>query len=168
VTRSVLVLHPHPDHGGDRHNPVVVAVDRAATSLGWHAIRPALTSGDLEVAAADAARALDGLDGPIAVVGYSFGAGVASRLVDARIDAWVLVAPPFGLLLDASAPVGSDARPKLLLVPAHDQLSPPATAEGATRGWAATEVEVVDGADHFLAGATDGVAARACAWIAAL
>ncbi len=165
------MLHPHPDHGGDRHNPVVTAVDRAAASRGWTAACPDLTSGDLDVAAADAARALDLLHdhGPITVVGYSFGAAVASRLLDERIDGWVLVAPPFGLLLDgATAPAGPDARPKLLLVPAHDQLSPPERAATATDDWVATEVEVVDGADHFLAGATSAVADRACGWIAAL
>jgi alpha/beta superfamily hydrolase len=132
---------------------------------------PDLTSGDLEVAAAEAARALDLLpaERPVTVVGYSFGAAVAARLLDDRIDGWVLVATPFGSLLDGvTAPAGPDARAKLLLVPAHDQLSPPERAAAATDDWVATEVEVVDGADHFLAGAASAVAARACAWIDAV
>jgi alpha/beta superfamily hydrolase len=168
--RAVLALHPHPDMGGDRHNAVVDAVFRAATGRGWAAIRPDLSSSDLAVAGAEAIDALELLpDGPpVAVVGYSFGAVVACGLTDPRITAWVLVAPPFGALFDASAaPIGGDARPKLLLVASHDQFAPPDRVTEATAPWVATESEEVTGADHFLAGATARVAERACDWIAA-
>ena len=166
----MLVLHPHPDMGGDRHNPVVDAVFRAAVARGWAAIRPDLSSSDLAVAGAEAADALALLPAgpPLWVVGYSFGAIVASGLVDERIAGWVLVAPPFGAMFDgASAPIGPDPRPKLVLVAAHDQFSPPARVAEVTGAWAATESDEVPGADHFLAGATARVAERACDWIAA-
>ena len=162
--RAVLVLHPHPDMGGDRHNAVVDAVYRAATARGWAAVRPDLSSSDLAVAGAEAAEALDLLPAgpPLWVVGYSFGAVVASRLLDQRIAGWVLVAPPFGAHVDgAAAAVGGDPRPKLLLVPAHDQFGPPDRVAADTADWATTEREDVPGADHFLAGATARVAERA-------
>lgn len=166
---GVVVLHPHPDYGGDRHNAVVDAVYRAAVARGWAAVRPDLASGDPSEAVADARAALELLpaDLPLAVVGYSFGAAVAARMTDERIERWVLVAPPFGALLDGSdAAIGPDPRPKLLLVPAHDQFSPPPRAEASVAGWAEAEVEVIAGADHFLAGATGAVAQRACGWLA--
>jgi alpha/beta superfamily hydrolase len=73
------------------------------------------------------------------------------------------VAPPFGAMFDgSSAPIGPDPRPKLVLVAAHDQFSPPARVAEVTGAWAATESEEVPGADHFLAGATSRVAERAC------
>jgi alpha/beta superfamily hydrolase len=167
--RAVLALHPHPDMGGDRFNPVVDAAFRAAVGRGWAAIRPDLSSSDLPVAGAEAADALallpDGV--PVTVIGYSFGAVVACGLLDPRIAGWALVAPPFGALFDGvSAPIGPDPRPKLVLVAAHDQFSPPARVAEATGAWAATESDEIAGADHFLAGATARVAERACDWIA--
>lgn len=168
--RAVLVLHPHPAYGGDRFHPVVDAVHRAAADAGWASIRPDLAAGDPADATAEAEAALALLPeaAPVVVVGYSFGAAVGARLVGPQVRGWVLVAPPFGTLLDGgTAPAGPDGRPKLLLVPAHDQFCPPDRAREATAGWAATEVEVVEGADHFLAGAAAAVARRARDWAAA-
>ena len=99
-------------------------------------------------------------DVPIAMAGYSFGAGIATQILDDRITRWVLVAPPltpWRLDLDA---IASDPRPKHLLAPVHDQFCPPSDTRAATDRWAATTVEPIEGADHFLAGATTRVAAR--------
>jgi uncharacterized protein len=167
--RAVLALHPHPDLGGDRFNPVVDAVFRAAVGRGWAAIRPDLSSSDLAVAGAEAADALMRLPDrlPVTVIGYSFGAVVACGLVDPRITGWVLLAPPFGALFDGTtAAIGPDPRPKLVLAATHDQYSPPARVAEATAAWRATESHQIAGADHFLAGATGRVAERACDWIA--
>jgi alpha/beta superfamily hydrolase len=166
--RAVLVLHPHPDMGGDRHNTVVDAVFRAATGRGWAAIRPDLRSSDLAIAGAEAAEALDLLPHalPVWVVGYSFGALVAAGLVDERIAGWVLVAPPLAHVDGGGLAAGADPRPKLLLAPSHDQFGPPDIVAAGTASWAGTEREQVPGADHFLAGATTVVGERACDWIA--
>jgi alpha/beta superfamily hydrolase len=40
----------------------------------------------------------------------------------------------------------------VLLVAEHDQFCDPVRARERTSGWVATEVEVIPGADHFLAG----------------
>jgi alpha/beta superfamily hydrolase len=159
---AVLVLHPHPEMGGDRFHPVVDAVFLDAAAAGWAACRFDFSSGRVAVSVEEARWALDLLpDAPVTVVGYSYGAAVAAALVDPRIAAWVLVAPPFGAHVPAAGlPAGGDARSKLVLVPEHDQWCPPAIAAAETVSWTATEVETVPMADHFLAGATTTVADR--------
>jgi alpha/beta superfamily hydrolase len=167
---GVVLLHPHPDMGGDRFNPVVDAVWRAAVDAGWAAVRFDFSSSDRVAAANEAAWALDLLPSTpvVGLVGYSFGAAIAAGLDDDRIDRWVLVAPPFGSHVPAAdLPAGADERPKLVLVPAHDQFCPPAAASTQTAAWQATTIEPVPGVDHFLAGATRAVADRVLAWLAA-
>ena len=163
---AVAVLHPHPDYGGDRFNPVVDACFQAALGAGWAAVRPDFSSSDPATARGEAGAALDLLpDGvPKAVIGYSFGAALAAMLTDESITAWVLIAPPIATA--SSLPVGADPRPKLLLVPEHDQYCPPAAAAAATEQWDTTYVETVRGADHFLAGATAEVAKQAVTFLA--
>ena len=58
-----------------------------------------------------------------------------------------------------------DPRPKRVLVPEHDQFSPPAKTGPAVDGWLATTVEVIPGADHFPSGATDSVVVQALGWL---
>ena len=159
---GVVVLHPYPDYGGDRFNPVVDAIFRAVTAAGSAAVRFDFSSSDVAMAAEETRDALARLpgDAPVAMAGYSFGAGIATQVLDDRITGWVLVAPPLtSLALDLDA-IASDPRPKHLLAPVHDQFCPPTDARAATDRWAATTVEPIEGADHFLAGATSRVADR--------
>jgi alpha/beta superfamily hydrolase len=162
---AVAVLHPHPDHGGDRRNPVVEACFRTAIDAGWAAVRFDFSASDTAVARSEAEAALDLLPAgvPLAVIGYSFGAAVAGMLTDARITGWVLIAAPIAAA--SSLPVGADPRPKLLLVPEHDQYCPPPVAADATAAWDLTYLETIPGADHFLAGATGTVAQKAVAFL---
>jgi alpha/beta superfamily hydrolase len=153
--------------GGDRFNPVVDALWRAAGGAAWAAVRFDLSSSDPAVAVAEATEALDLLPPAptVALVGYSFGSTVAARLTDPRVDRWVLVAPPLVHVPADGLAAGAEERPKLLLVPSHDQFCPPDAAADAVAGWAATTVEPVEGADHFLAGATSRVADRVRDWL---
>jgi alpha/beta superfamily hydrolase len=164
---GVVVLHPHPDFGGDRWNPVVDALFSAVTGAGWAAVRFDFSSSDRTVAVAEATEAIDRLpEGlPVVMAGYSFGAGIATQVLDRRITSWVLVAPPFPILGFGVGEIAADPRPKLVLSPASDQYCPPADALAAIEGWAATTFEPIEGADHFLAGATGRVAARAVEFI---
>jgi alpha/beta superfamily hydrolase len=159
---GVLVLHPHPDYGGDRFNPVVDAIFRAVVAAGWASIRFDFSSSEVPHAVAEAEDALGRLpDGiPLAVAGYSFGGGIATQLLDERIVQWALIAPPLTVLHVPTDAIAADPRPKLVLSPTHDQYCPPASAAEATAGWEATTVEPIEGADHFLAGATKDVAER--------
>lgn len=170
---AVAVLcHPHPDYGGDRHNVVIDALLAALPAAGVAALRfdfrrPVGGNG-LGNAALDVAAALDEArrrftDVPRFVAGYSFGAAAALATVPARDDvtAIVLIAPPLALI-PTPAPPGI---PTLVLVPAHDQFSPPDAVEPVVAGWPDTHLETIDMADHFLGGRTRWVADRVTAWL---
>lgn len=104
---------------------------------------------------------------PVIVCGWSFGADVALSITDPRITAWVACAPPLRVLPldDLTEAAGSDPRPKILIVPEHDQFREPASARDATGTWIATEIAVVNGADHFFVGRTDRVAALTAGFV---
>jgi hypothetical protein len=63
------------------------------------------------------------------------------------------------------APAAADPRPKALAVPELDQFSPPDVARRAVAGWRSTTVEVIPGADHFLATGCREVVGRVLAWL---
>jgi len=100
-------------------------------------------------------------DLPLFVSGWSFGADTSLAVTDTRIAAWIACAPPLRILPldDLSNAAGNDPRPKLLIVPEHDQFCTPDAAAEATASWNATQVVAVAGADHFFVGRTDKVAA---------
>ena len=52
-----------------------------------------------------------------------------------------------------------------MLVPAHDQFTPPAVAAPIVATWPAATLETIPGADHFLAGHTADVADRTTRWL---
>jgi alpha/beta superfamily hydrolase len=160
--RAIVVLHPHPDMGGDRSNPVVDAIFTAAARTGWAALRFDFSSSDLATATAEATEVLDRLPAglPVAVAGYSFGAVVATQVLDPRVDRWVLVAPPLGMITADVGAIAADPRPKLVLAGVHDRFAPPDQLRQATAGWTATDVEEVEGADHFFLAATSHLATR--------
>jgi alpha/beta superfamily hydrolase len=162
MAMGAVLLHPHPSYGGDQHNVVITALWEALRDAGAPAVRFDFASADVDACVAQAVAAIDSLpaDVPVAMVGYSFGGIVASRVLDERVAAWVLVAAP---VLDG--PIGGDPRPKLVLVPAHDQFLAPAAARSAVAGWQAATVEEVASADHFLHGVTGAVAARVVDWL---
>lgn len=165
---AAVVLHPHPGMGGDRRHPLVVAVAEGLAGQGIAALRPDLSH-------PDPARAGEALDELVAqlladtdaedlvLVGYSWGSVVVSRTRSPQLRGRVLVAPPVGML-DLAAP--DDGVPVLALVPAHDQFGGPEAVEATVATWPASTVEVVPGADHFLAGAIGRIAERAVAWCA--
>jgi len=98
---------------------------------------------------------------PLFVSGWSFGADTSLSVLDPRITSWLACAPPLRVLPleDLSAAAGADPRPKLLIVPEHDQFRDPESVIEATAAWLNTEVVAVAGADHFFVGRTDKVAA---------
>ncbi len=167
-TAAAVVLHPHPGMGGDRHHPLVVGIADRLSSAGVAAWRVDLTDPNPERATSlledVATRLLDevGVD-RLLLIGYSWGAGVSARAQHAALVARVLVAPPTAMLDGPPPP----AVPTLVLVPAHDQFGPPDAVAEATSAWPDTTVEVVEGTDHFLAGAVDRIADHAVGWATA-
>jgi len=166
---GVVVCHPHPLYGGNRFNPVVDAVFDALPHAGFAVIRFDFRSqhdhGRGErfdvIAALDALSDELGDAVPLFAVGYSFGAMVTLTTVDERIGARVVIAPPI------VEPLAAPGSPVLALVPRHDQFAPPERVIEATADWPEVEIEVIESADHFLAGHTTAIAERATAWLSA-
>jgi uncharacterized protein len=170
VRALAVLLHPHPDFGGNRFHPFIEGLFRGLPESGVTAIRFDFSSVEPSAAHDEALAALD--EGstrwpqrPVVLVGYSFGAGVAAGLGDERINGWYLLAPQAPIL--AAAPIGHDPRPKGIAVPEFDQFSPPAAIRDVASGWENTTVTTVANADHFL-GAVSPIVDGALHWIDAL
>jgi len=165
-TAAAVVLHPHPAMGGDRHHPLVVAVSEGLAAAGWAALRPDLTEPD-PLAAAPALEALavqllaDTGATRLALVGYSWGSVVSALADPPALERRVLVAPPAGMM-DVSI---TGPEPALVLVPAHDQYGPPDAVRAALGGRPDTDIELVEGCDHFLAGAVARISSRAVGYL---
>lgn len=172
---AAVVCHPHPQYGGDRDNSVVATLFDALPRVGVDVLRFDFRGvGDsegthgggvderLDVAAAltHLRERVDRRDLPLLLTGYSFGAAVALDTVHPDLVGWLAVAPPLAMMRGARA-AGSDSRPKHLLVPGHDQFSPPGPTADAVADWLAVTTTVLPSADHFLAGHLDRVAAWA-------
>ena len=167
-----MVCHPHPQYGGNRFDHVVSALYESLPAAGLATLRfdfradfsDGVGEGADVLAAIDELAAVAGVV-PIAVVGYSFGAWVALGLADERVRALVAIAPPLAVM----SPTRLPSAPTLILTPAHDQYSPPAATEPIVADWrsqgAEVEFEVVEMADHFLAGRTAVVADRTTSWL---
>lgn len=99
---------------------------------------------------------------PIVLIGWSFGADMALAVDDPRVAGWVGIAPPLRFGDDAAyASVAGDARPKLLVLAAHDEFRAPGEIESETSTWVNRRVHVIAGASHFFVGRTDHVVAEA-------
>lgn len=164
---AAVVLHPHPSMGGDRDHPLVVALCERLARERISALRiditdpdPVAAAGRMAAAASELARD-EGVD-RLALLGYSWGSVVAGSCEVPGVAARVLVAPPASTL--AANPI-EDATPALVLVPTHDQYGPPDTVERVFGDRPDTTIEVVEGTDHFLAGAIVRIADRAVAWV---
>jgi len=106
----VLLLHPHPQHGGTMHNKVIYALNQVFMRQGFSTLRfnfrgvgrsqGSFGRGEGELT--DAASALDWLQaynpnaGQCWIAGFSFGAWIGMQLLMRRpeIDRFISVAPP--------------------------------------------------------------------------
>jgi len=167
---AAVVCHPHPLYGGDMHSPVVRAISRALVEDGFATVRFDFrgvgdSGGEHDGGNAERLDALAALelveplaqDGPVLMAGYSFGALVALNVVDPRLSGWIAVAPPFATSRARPLAVG-DHRPAVIVVPGHDQFTPPTAARAATETWPSAQVVEVPMADHFLSGRLAAVA----------
>ena len=161
---AVVLCHPHPLYGGDRFHPLIDSLFRALPDAGFAALRFDFRSAhdhgvgeQLDVAAA--VDAVSDGDGPIFVVGYSFGAVVAMATEHPLIAGVVVVAPPLGE--ETPAP----SRPTLILSPRHDQFCSFERAEGLAAPWPGASVEVIESTDHFLHGRIAWITERVIAWL---
>jgi uncharacterized protein len=162
-----VLLHPHPDFGGNRFHPFIEGLFRRLPGVSVTAIRFDFSSADLSAAREEAVAAIDGAVAqwpglPIVLAGYSFGAGIAAAIDDARITGWYLLAPQSATLTGST--IGDDLRPKAIVVPEYDQFSPPATIAQVVAAWEMTTITTVPKVDHFL-GAIQPIVDNAIEWI---
>lgn len=182
VAGAVVLAHPHPLHGGSMHSLVTSELFRLLPRHGLPVLRfnfrgvgasggehghGADERHDVQAAIDELARHTDAT--PLLLCGWSFGADVSLSVTDPRLAGWVAIAPPLRFRPEADYDVvGADPRPKLLIVPEHDEFRSPASAAEATANWTATTLEVVPGADHFLVGRTDKAARLVTRFLASL
>jgi len=159
---TVVVCHPHPQHGGTMDNKVVQTLARAFVALGWRSVRfnfrgigasqGAWNDGVGEVDDALAVIAAFAADGsPFMLAGFSFGAYVAAqaatRLADnAKPQRMVLVGPSTERQQMANVPADS-----VVIHGETDDVVPLA----ATLAWARPQslpIIVLPGVGHFFHG----------------
>ena len=162
-----VLLHPHPHFGGNRFHPFIDGLFHQLPDIGVNAIRFDFSSAEPASAREEVMAVID--EGaarwpqlPIILAGYSFGAGVAASIDDERIAGWYLLAPPAAML--STAVIGSDPRPKSLVVPEHDQFSPPFEIAQVVVGWERITVTTLPHTDHFL-GSVQPIVDHALRWI---
>ncbi len=145
-----VITHPHSLMGGDMNNNVVMAAWDTVVSLGCSALRfnfrgVGRSSGTFEYGngeVADIAAAVNYVDCPVILIGYSFGAWVAARyLQDVNVPA-ILISPPNSMFefpslkgLNVWSVVGSD-----------DQFC---NIHGLDEVMEKERIIVMDGIDHF-------------------
>ena len=106
VAGSVVVCHPHPQHGGTMHNKVAHTLARAFVGMNYAALRfnfrgTEASEGSFDDGIGELDDALAAIDwmrneqpAPLWIVGFSFGAAIAVRAAIAReVDGLVSVAP---------------------------------------------------------------------------
>ena len=170
---AAVICHPHPQYGGDMHNPVVLALAEGLQQAGCATLRfnfrgvgrstgrfgGGLAEQDDARAAVEYALAHTGASRAI-LAGYSFGAVVALAVgaEAAAVDALVAVAPP--LAMSGLDGLSACTKSKLFLVGDADQFCPVAALETALRRVPPpTQLRVLCGADHFLFGYEAEIAA---------
>jgi alpha/beta superfamily hydrolase len=182
ASATAVLCHPHPQYGGTMRSIVISALFEALPGQGVACLRFNFRGVEASEGAHSEGReepldilaALDAADarrtsGPLLLIGWSFGGDMALGVDDPRITAWIGIAPPLRFRPEREYDaVGLDARPKLLVLAAHDEYRTPDEITQETQAWQSTRVETIAGASHFFVGRTDRVVALVGEFIAAL
>jgi alpha/beta superfamily hydrolase len=154
---AAVVLHPHPQYGGDMDNHVVLAIcaalaARGATTLRFNFRGAGRSEGRFDNGRGEAADARAGVavartaapGVPLVLAGYSFGAMIAGAIAgEARPSMLVLVSPLVGM---AGLPPLDPALPTLVIAGDRDEIAPATAVRALASG--ETEAVVVAGIDH--------------------
>lgn len=160
-----VVAHPHPLFGGTMDNKVVQTVARAFVQAGWTAVRFNFRGvgasegrhdegrGEIDDMLAVVAQAAP--QGPIALAGFSFGAFITTRVLQALwttrdVQRIVLVGTATSRFPAAALP--ADAHERTLVIHGEEDDTVPL---GSVMGWARPQslpVTVVPGGGHFFHG----------------
>jgi uncharacterized protein len=167
VRGGIVLCHPHPRQGGTMNAPLLVDLRDRLVEAGWAVLRFNFrgigssegTSSDGIAETADAAGAMTELtqrlpSASIAIIGWSFGAGVAVRCsIEGRPAACVAIAPPLVAKPGTSAGLVEPARwprdlPLLVVCGGRDHL----VASDECRRWAelaGARFHEIPAANHF-------------------
>jgi alpha/beta superfamily hydrolase len=167
----IILCHPHPLYGGDMHNNVVGALQRSLTGVGFSTLRFNFRGvgggegsyadglGEEEDVRGAVAFVKEKENGPIFLVGYSFGAAVGTKAVvaDERVGALVCISPPIEMY-DFSF-LKYYERPKLMVAGDRDFVCPVKTVEELFGSLPQPKaIHIIAGADHFWGGMEERVA----------
>ena len=160
-----VIAHPHPLFGGSMDNKVVQTLARAFVACGWAAVRFNFRGvGASEGAHDDGRGEMEdmlsvigqiALDGPLAVAGFSFGAFVASRVVEklfASRDVRHIVLVGTAATRFGVASVPADWHERTLVVHGEQDDTVPLSA---VMDWARPQtlpITVIPGGGHFFHG----------------
>lgn len=178
---AVLLCHPHPMLNGSMDHPLLTAISNEADGLGLATLRfnfrsvgdseGTFDNGDGEQNDAKAALGLlrkwPGLDkNRLAIVGYSFGAGVLLQGLKHHKPAkcLVFIAPPISAI--ESSRVVNDKRPKLFIAGQNDRVSASVDMQRSLdRVRQPVQFAEIANADHSLRGREADVAKRVAQFI---
>jgi alpha/beta superfamily hydrolase len=186
---AVVLCHPHPLHGGSMEVPVIMTIARELGRRGLVALRfnfrgvggseGSFGHGVAEVA--DVAGAVEYLaarsdvdQGRLYLMGYSFGASVGLKYVEAdpRICGIVALCLPLGGMTIGSLDEdfwSKYTRPKLFLAGDRDQVCPLSELRPLVEGLPEPrQLVVLEGSDHFLWGREQEVANHIAGFVEAL
>jgi alpha/beta superfamily hydrolase len=171
---AAVVCHPHPLMGGSMDNPIVVTVCHALAERGWAALRFNFRGtgrsrgsfddgqGEMDDVAGtfDFLRAQPNVDEDrLAVVGYSFGAGVGLHHAARDPKVGYLVGIALTQAHYSNPFLDSDTRPKLFVAGARDAWAPAEDLERfVARLRPPKTLYTIPRADHFFADSTAEVA----------
>ncbi len=171
--KGVVITHPHPQYGGEMHNPVVEAITAAYQKQGFTTLRfnfrgAGNSAGhyDQGVGERDDVRGAvsflceRGLKA-IHLSGYSFGAWVNAMALQGAlaVQGMTMVAPPVafidfeeGIRLPMLSAVVAGSR---------DEIAPPGLIRPLMGQWnPGARIDIIDGADHFFSGFLDEITRR--------
>ena len=168
---AALVCHPHPQHGGTMHNKVVYRIARGLRTAGAVVLRfnyrgvnlsegeYAHGEGELEDARAALAYLRERYPGlPFTLAGFSFGSRIVLRLGCEGIGARRVIAVGFPTSYKDRSFLDACSVPKIFVQSTHDQYGPIPEIEPLVASLAEPKRLVqVEAADHFFAGALDGL-----------
>lgn len=168
---AALVCHPHPQHGGTMHNKVVYRIARGLRTAGAVVLRfnyrgvnlsegeYAHGEGELEDARAALAYLRERYPGlPFTLAGFSFGSRIVLRLGCEGIGARRVIAVGFPTTYKDRSFLDACSVPKIFVQSTHDQYGPIPEIEPLVASLAEPKrLVLVEAADHFFAGALDGL-----------
>ncbi|MBT5861952.1 MAG: alpha/beta fold hydrolase [Gammaproteobacteria bacterium] len=162
---SVVVCHPHPQHGGTMHNKVAHTLARAFVRLGYAVLR--FNFRGIESSEGEYDEGVGELDDALAAIswmrardpgtrlwlaGFSFGAAIAvDAAIDTTVDGLVSVAP--AITRCASGPLAQPECPWLIVQGDQDELvDVEKTVEWVNGLLPGPELLIISGAEHFFHG----------------